>query len=550
MSTSGSGSSFLKWQIALGLGAMGAVGLAYWYLRSNKSAPLQTIEESNTIGELEETDFQRANRFKTEGNEMFKRGKYDEAINLYNKAIESIPEEYKTDLATFYQNRAAAYEQLKKWSAVIADCSKAIELNNKYEKALFRRAKAEEMIKDWENALDDITSVCILQNFSNQSALLMADRVLKELGKKNAAEAVKNRKPLMPSKNFIKTYFSSFSQDPVYRKLMDTSEPMGDQELKGFMKAKLAFATEKFEDIIPACTEELNLSEAESQHKLEALSLRASFYFLTGQFNDAIEDLNSIIASKDAPDDLVVNALVKRASIYMQTERLTECLEDFDAAAAKGPNVSDVFHHRGQVKLLLERTEEAREDFEKAVRLNPNFSIAYVQKCYSDYRHAMQTQNVDLLIDSMSSFERAIEKFPSCPETYVLFAQVKTEKQQYEEAEELYKRALQIDPSNASVYVHKGLLLLQWKGDTERAVELMKEGIKIDDRCEFAFETLGTVEVQRGNFVLAIDLFNKAIALARSELEMIHLFSLRDAAASQLKIASRLGIGPQYLRST
>lgn len=67
MSTSGSGSSFLKWQIALGLGAMGAVGLAYWYLRSNKSAPLQTIEESNTIGELEETDFQRANRFKTEG---------------------------------------------------------------------------------------------------------------------------------------------------------------------------------------------------------------------------------------------------------------------------------------------------------------------------------------------------------------------------------------------------------------------------------------------------------------------------------------------------
>lgn len=164
---------------------------------------------------------------------MFKRGKYDEAINLYNKAIESIPEEYKTDLATFYQNRAAAYEQLKKWSAVIADCSKAIELNSKYEKALFRRAKAEEMIKDWENALDDITSVCILQNFSNQSALLMADRVLKELGKKNAAEAVKNRKPLMPSKNFIKTYFSSFSQDPVYRKLMDTSEPMGDQELKG-----------------------------------------------------------------------------------------------------------------------------------------------------------------------------------------------------------------------------------------------------------------------------------------------------------------------------
>ncbi|CAH0561244.1 unnamed protein product [Brassicogethes aeneus] len=545
-----SNASMLKWQIALGLGAMGAVGLAYWYMKaSNKKQILQTIEETGSAVEVEESDFERAQRYKTEGNEMFKRGKYDEAISLYNQAIEAIPEEYKTDLATYYQNRAAAYEHLKKWSSVIADCTKAIELNNKYEKALFRRAKAEEMVKDWESALDDITSVCILQNFGNQSALLMADRVLKELGKKNAAEEMKNRKPVTPSNNFIKTYFSSFSEDPAYKKLMDVSEPMGDGDLKGFLKAKLAFATETYEDIIPACTEEINFSESESNYKLEALSLRASFYFLKGQFKEATEDLNVIIDSKDASTEMAVNALIKRSSIYMQSEKLNECLEDFDLAAQKGPNISDVFHHRGQVKLLMERTEEARQDFQKAVKLNPNFAIAFIQKCYSDYRYAMQTQDVTLLMESLSGFQKGIEKFPDCPEAYVLFAQVKTEKQDFQEADELYKKALKVDPQNASIYVHKGLLLLQWKGDTEKAVESMKEGIKIDDKCEFAYETLGTVEVQRGNFVLAIDLFNKAIALARSELEMVHLFSLRDAATSQLKIASRLGIGPQLLKS-
>lgn len=136
VSSSGSGISTLKWQIALGLGAVGAVGLAYWYMKTSKNQSLHSVEEVKN--EVEETPFQRAQRFKTEGNENFRRGKYDEAISSYNKAIEIIPEEYKTDLATYYQNRAAAYEQLKKWSSVISDCEKAIELNNKYEKALYR----------------------------------------------------------------------------------------------------------------------------------------------------------------------------------------------------------------------------------------------------------------------------------------------------------------------------------------------------------------------------------------------------------------------------
>nr|CAI5862280.1 unnamed protein product [Callosobruchus analis] len=528
-------------------GAVGAVGLAYWYLKTSNK---QTLHKLENIMEpqKEESPFSLAQRYKSEGNEMFKRGKYDEAIQMYNKAIETIPAEYKADLATYYQNRAAAYEQLKKWSSVIADCSKAIDLNNRYEKALYRRAKAEEMTKDWVNALDDITSVCLLQNFSNQSALLMADRVLKELGKKNAAEAMKNKKPIIPSKNFIKTYFSSFSADPVYKKLMEASEPLGLGDLKGFLKAKLAFATEKYEEIIAACTEELNLSESESIYKLEALSLRGSFYFLTGQFDKSIDDLTTIIEDKDADVLFKVNALIKRSSIYMQTEKIQECLNDFDKAVEMGPEISDVYHHRGQVKLLIDKTDEARQDFKKAVDLNPDFPLAVVQKCYSDYRHAMQSQDAFLLAQAMQDFRKSIERFPSCPETYILFAQVKTEKQEFQEAEELYKKAMEIDPNNASIYVHRGLLLLQWKGEIEKAVELMKEGIKIDEKSEFAYETLGTVEVQRGNLVLAIDLFNKAIALARSEMEMVHLFSLRDAASSQLKIANKLGVGPDLLK--
>lgn len=365
------GSTFPKWQLAVALGATTAIGLGYWYylrsqsqkkgkglLQSAKST-LSLDESSGIIDkevDVDESPLEKAQRYKNEGNLLFKKGKYDEAISMYNKAIESCPDAFKTDLATFYQNRAACYENLKKWSSVIADCTKALELNERYEKALYRRARAEEIIKDWENCLDDITAVCLLQNFQNQNALLMADRVLKELGRQHAAEAIKTRKPKLPSSQFIKSYFLSFSEDPVYKKLLQVSEPIGEGNIEGFLKAKLAFATENFDEIIAACTEEINSSESESLFLMEALSLRGTFYLLMGSHKEALEDFKTIVETKEADVRIKVNVLIKRASLHMQLDKNEECLKDFEMAAELGPEISGkntVFCHKYIATFLL-----------------------------------------------------------------------------------------------------------------------------------------------------------------------------------------------------
>ena len=46
----------------------------------------------------------------------------------------------------------------------------------------------------------------------------------------------------------------------------------------------------------------------------------------------------------------------------------------------------------------------------------------------------------------------------------------------------------------------------------------------------------------RGNLSKAIELFNKAINLAKTEVEMAHLFSLLDAAIAQSRVATKFGI--------
>ena len=58
---------------------------------------------------------------------------------------------------------------------------------------------------------------------------------------------------------------------------------------------------------------------------------------------------------------------------------------------------------------------------------------------------------------------------------------------------------MKVDPQNANLLVHRGLVALQAKGDISKAVELITRGLDIDEKCEFAYETLGTIEVRDKN---------------------------------------------------
>ena len=123
-----------------------------------------------------------------------------------------------------------------------------------------------------------------------------------------------------------------------------------------------------------------------------------------------------------------------------------------------------------------------------------------------------------------------------------LALQVLSDQQNYERADQLYAEAQAVDPGNANLLVHRGLIQLQWKADVAQAVELIKAATELDEKCEFAFETLGTIEVQRGNLAAAVELFDRAIPLANTELEMAHLYGLREAAVAQTTVSKDLGI--------
>lgn len=82
-----------------------------------------------------EEDKVKAEEFKTQGNDHFKKKEYPQAVELYTKAISYGPKE-----ASYLGNRAACYLAMEKYQLCINDCNKALDLDENFTKALRRKA--------------------------------------------------------------------------------------------------------------------------------------------------------------------------------------------------------------------------------------------------------------------------------------------------------------------------------------------------------------------------------------------------------------------------
>jgi len=104
-------------------------------------------------------------KYKAEGNELFKKARYEIAIEKYTRAIELIGIPPKTDenrsiSIDCHNNRAVCWMQQQNYRQVIADCSQVLEFDVSNLKALFRRAMAFEGLEKYRSALEDIRTCC------------------------------------------------------------------------------------------------------------------------------------------------------------------------------------------------------------------------------------------------------------------------------------------------------------------------------------------------------------------------------------------------------
>lgn len=117
---------------------------------------------------------------KDKGNEHFKSGDYADAISSYSEALKLFPLSCKEEIATCYANRAACYMKMDQHQEVIDDCTKALEMNPEYVKALLRRAHSYEATEKFEEALQDYKKVLELdpsQPAARNAAMYLPEKI-------------------------------------------------------------------------------------------------------------------------------------------------------------------------------------------------------------------------------------------------------------------------------------------------------------------------------------------------------------------------------------
>lgn len=97
-------------------------------------------------------------RARNEANDIFKRGRYSEAVGLYSEAIKIDPSNRVTN-AKLLGNRALARIKIKEYEEARADCDQALKLDPTYIKAKRTRAKATGESGDWEQAVKDLKAL-------------------------------------------------------------------------------------------------------------------------------------------------------------------------------------------------------------------------------------------------------------------------------------------------------------------------------------------------------------------------------------------------------
>merc|ERR1719198_1141635 len=99
-----------------------------------------------------------AEQARQEGNELFKAGKFPEAIAKYSDAMKRNPKDHVP-----YSNRAACYQKLMEWQLALKDAETSIAMEPTFVKGWSRKAGVHVFLKEYHKAMDAYNAILKLE---------------------------------------------------------------------------------------------------------------------------------------------------------------------------------------------------------------------------------------------------------------------------------------------------------------------------------------------------------------------------------------------------
>ncbi|VDO25278.1 unnamed protein product, partial [Onchocerca flexuosa] len=252
-----------KW-IVVGGACIASSAAIWWYMRKQSrnavSGSKSGVRPTASVAPCPMLfpGMQSSQEIKDKGNEYFKQCSYRKAAEAFTEAINLCPPEYKNHLAVCYQNRAAAYDRMGDPEQSIIDCTKALELDPLYFKAVVRRAKAYLSLSKPEQALDDLTYAFVMNPDASESLKMDVDSAV-ALAAANLVEHVKNTRESIPVRDeLVLLWRSSYVNDPILHDLKEES-----LSVSPYHQALEAIRQRHYEEVIPLVENDLVVQQSD-----------------------------------------------------------------------------------------------------------------------------------------------------------------------------------------------------------------------------------------------------------------------------------------------
>lgn len=324
-----------------------------------------------------------------------------EALRLLDRAIASRPQ------VDYYRERARLHGALEDWRAALADLSAAVAL-----------------------APDDAFT-------SELRARLLARRASLYLQMGRAAEADAD---LSEALRLVPEYTeASLERARLRRKTGRTADAARDVDAA--RKSGAALADSFYNEAVRA----VSLGDAAEAERMIEFTLdldpghsrahiaRARLFMEQRRFDEAAGELDRAIPVRPRDPELYYH----RGTALLAAARPERALADFEKAVELGPKEAPYLAARGLAKYRAgEGAEAARADFEAALTLDPG--------CYSGWFNRGVVSHERRELDQAEKELRRAVSIRATPEGSIALGRVLVDREQFDTALDLYRRALEI----------------------------------------------------------------------------------------------------------
>jgi tetratricopeptide (TPR) repeat protein len=296
----------------------------------------------------------------------------------------------------------------------------------------------------------------------------------------------------------------------------------------------------KFEDAIKGLEGLLKDSERTS-YTQEQKSGRISLYIqlaminsLMTRFDQAVTAFNNVRSLSDPPARTRVDMMI--ADTYKEAKDLNKAQATLESALRESPNSKELQIAYASLIASRGRLDEGIQVIQKlAAGKEPDLDL--LSAMTGIYEQAERFADAQKVLDT------AIQRFSDDKQVYFLQGALYEQQKKISEAEQAFRKALDLDKNNPSVLNYLGYMLADHGLKLDEALVMVKKAVDSDPINGAFLDSLGWVYYKMDNLPLAQQYLERAVAFASTNATMYdHLGDVyyktgryRDAQAAWTK---------------